>query len=433
MLVVVALPSFAQVLISEGFETQGFVARDGGFTSFDDSDPLSVFRWTDDAGVVVGAQALEVRRTVASGTGSASSDGMFAEFFSSSRTLTAQLWVRMTASSATWGAWPVQLHGLNNPSGTNAEIIILGNPMPQLIVRTDGRQGGRSCTPVSALPDSEWHLLELVVTGNGTTTGNARGYIDGAFFCESQNDWSGYPATRVLTGTTAFDREWVGSMVLDELLLVEGQRGDRIDLPVIALTGTEGDCVDFPVDVGGIDDAGVLDPPAVLRAVVETNAGGDVSLDPQGCQGWDGGGLPLTRSLSGPTIFGLTLRRAGSLVMTVDAPGLLGGGDVSVFINPRDAGVPDAGSIDAGSLDAGSADAGPVDAGEVDAGVDGGSSIDAGSIASDAGTPDSGAFLVGCGCQSSSGLSAIGFVLLITRRRRSSGDEPRRGVTSRVT
>ena len=50
--------SGAQTFLSEGFETTGFVAVDGGFTMFNDVDPVSVFSWTGDAGVIRGAQAL---------------------------------------------------------------------------------------------------------------------------------------------------------------------------------------------------------------------------------------------------------------------------------------------------------------------------------------------------------------------------------------
>lgn len=338
LLVLLSGRSGAQTFFFEGFETPGFRAVDGGFTTFNDTDPVSVFSWTGDAGVVRGAQALVIQRTMATGSGSANSDLLAATFAGRTGTVSVQTWLRLDSTSGFYGAWPLQLHGLGNPDGTNAEIFIRGDT-PSLVVQTGGRAGFVPCTPTMKLPDAGWHLLELITTGNGTDAGLARGFIDGVPFCQSANDWSGYPAGRLLTGTSAYDRGWAGTMVLDELRVADGIVVNRLEVTPGALAGTVGDCLPLTLDTGSIDDAGALDRSITVDWVLTQ---GDVALSNAGCTGPGATSVPL----SARTTFGVKLVSAGTAQVQVISPGLLGGALLRYDIEPFDAGTPDAGQLE---------------------------------------------------------------------------------------
>ncbi|MDP3153989.1 MAG: hypothetical protein Q8N23_15050 [Archangium sp.] len=342
LLVLLSGRSGAQTFFFEGFETAGFMAVDGGFTQFNDADPVSVFSWTGDAGVIRGAQALVVQRTMTTGSGPANSDLLRATFPGHTGTVSVQTWLRLDSSSGFYGAWPVQLHGVGNPGGTNAEILIRGST-PSLQVQTGGRAGFRPCTPTMTLPDAGWHLLELITTGNGTDAGLARGYIDGVPFCESANDWSGYPVGFLLTGTSAYERAWAGTMVLDELRVADGVLVDRLEVTPGALAGTVGDCLPLTLDTGSIDDAGALDRTLTVDWAVTQGA---VALSSAGCTDWDGGSVSTNVPLSARTVFGVKLVSAGPAEVQVVSAGLLGGATLRFNIEPLDAGSPDAGLME---------------------------------------------------------------------------------------
>ncbi|MDP1823349.1 MAG: hypothetical protein Q8L48_08910 [Archangium sp.] len=103
LIMVAASPGWSQTLIYESFETPGYVTFDGGFTYFRDVDPVSVFSWTPDAGAVVGAQSLVVRRTMSTGTGVANSDHLQADFAALAGTVTAQAWLRVDSTTGVYG------------------------------------------------------------------------------------------------------------------------------------------------------------------------------------------------------------------------------------------------------------------------------------------------------------------------------------------
>jgi hypothetical protein len=382
-----AASSLAQTLVHDGFETPGFVATDGGLTSEIDTDVNTVLSWTADAGAVAGRQALRVERVVATGTGPANSDSLSAFIPPQVGVVTAQVWVKLSSDSGIYGAWPVQLHGLNNSQGTNAELVIRG-PTPVLRVQAIGHTGYAPCASTTTLPDAEWHLLELLTTGNGTDAGLARGFLDGVEVCSSTADWSNLPVNQVFVGTEAYDRAWVGTMVLDELRVSQGVPVNRLVSAVPVSSGAVGDCLALQLDTRGLDDAGVLDRALSVRITTGPNGdGGVVALGGLGCGDADGGPANDTRSMNGPLELGLRLVAPGGAELLVESPGLLGAAHFQLQVLALDAGPVDAGLDDDGGLsDAGDPDAGDPDAGEPDAGD------------ADTGQRGSRQLVLGCGC-----------------------------------
>lgn len=414
MLHVLALV-LAQTALSDSFE------GDGGLTTLYDVDPQMDLAITTDFSVT-GTHALRLTHH-ANGNGVGNSDNLSAELPSLTGTVTVSGWVRMESTNGEYGDYPLQVHGLGNPNGTNAELLLTGTGMLNVGLNTQGRSGFHRCPTTVAVTPGEWHLLELITFGNGTDAGVAQGFVDGQPVCTDGNDWSEYPMSTVFVGAGAYLRQWDGTVWIDEVRVTQGVAADRVE--GAAVPGPAGTCSTLAVIQAG---AGIADSFAPVELFWRIDGGVQVVEDdcvtPRAAP-WTIGQSQTTR---------LRLLAPGPASIELIAPGLLGA-SLNLVVTPGDGGTPDAGAADAGAADAGADDAGADDAGAGDAGA-----ADAGGASSDAGAGDAGATgedaglppadagdgdagllpryaQVGCGCTSFETLGAMALLALFRRHR----------------
>ena len=358
----------AQTVLFDSFE------GDGGLTTTRDLDPNVDLAVAEDAGLA-GGRALRLESRIA-GTGVTTSDHLSGFFTPLTGVFTVQAWVRLTSTSGAWGPFAVQLHGQNNPNGTNAELLLRGTGALFAGVGTGGRRNFVQCADGVPVPDEGWHLHELVVRDDGVDGGSVTGYVDGVEGCTVANDWSGFPGNELLVGAGAYLREWTGVMWVDHVRVTQGVAVDR--LVGAADGGVVGTCVPLQLDV-----AGVL-PGAMVDREVRVRWRGDGGVVPSTERCLDvipqGAAVPLR-------IPSLRLVTPGVQAVVLESDGLM---PVTVVVNVE-----------------------AVDAGEVDAGVE---AVDAG--ADDAGRPSPRVAQVGCACGNAEGVAAVLWVVTLARRRR---------------